>query len=138
MNDDRIQKLPKWAQQYIAELEQRAFKAECRQEAIQVMHNGAPTIKPNLRSPDSFQEIVNGWLARRPTNTYDSQPILNKACTSSTSHSKTQWDSTTSQGAKSLFSSPSLALRSLLPEIVQAYRDEIAATLTLIKEYEQE
>lgn len=122
MDSDRIQKLPKWAQQYIAELEQRAFKAECRQEAIQVMHNGAPTIKPNLHYEDDRSVSVSvdtGWLARRNAN----DPIIGKAPVTP---------------SRSVYTSPALALRSLLPVTVQAYRDEIAAILNLIKEYEQE
>ena len=132
----RISRLPKWAQAYIHELEERTFTAEKRAEAIQVMHNGAPTIKPNIAPPNTFQEIVNGWIASRPNNIWESTPILNKGCTSSISHAVGKWDKTTSQQPIWLYSSPSLALRSLLPEIVQAYRDEIATTLQMIKEYE--
>jgi hypothetical protein len=138
MTPDRITKLPKWAQAHIHELEQRAFKAECDAEAIQVMHNGAPRIKPNVHPPDTFQTIVNGWRAYRPHGYNRINPIVEKACTSSIYHSIGQWDKTTSQNPISIYSSPSLALRSLLPEIVQAYRDEIAATLKLIKEHEEQ
>lgn len=141
MNDPRIQKLPKWAQTYIAGLEQRAITAEQYAEALQVMIDGAPEIEPDVIPPDVStpgNPILNGWFPYRPLSYGDKAPTVKKACTSSISHSIGQWDKTTSQRPKALYSSPTLALKSLLPKILKAHRDEVAATLKKIKEYEDE
>jgi hypothetical protein len=141
MADDRISKLPKWAQQYIQELEQRAIQAEEYADALRVMIDGAPDINPDVLPPASdtlAMPVLNGWIAARPCYSYEKAPRLEKACTSSLYHAIGQWDETRSQNPKALYSSPSLALRALLPKILKAYADEIDATLQKIKEYEQE
>ena len=138
MTDDRISKLPKWAQAYIQELEQRTTQAEEYADALRVMIDGSPKVEPDLEPPDTFQDVVNGWLAFRNSSISGSvKPKVEKACTSSIHHSVGQWDKTRSQNSRRLFSSPSLALRSLLPQILKAYADEMATTVKLIKEYEQ-
>ena len=136
MKDPRIQKRPRWAQAYIAELEQRADDAEQYADALRVMIDGSPEIEKDVHPTDDFQTITNGWLAYRQQGYNQTRPIVEKACTSSIYHSVGQWDKTRSQNPISMYSSPSLALRSLLPQILKSYADEIAATLQKIKEYE--
>jgi hypothetical protein len=99
------------------------------------MIDGSPEIQPDILPPDD-ESIVNGWTARRAAPFPGYYPQLSKACTSATSHGVYVWDSVRYQNPWYLYSSPSLALRSLLPQILKAYADEIAATLQKIKEHE--
>ena len=132
----RISKLPKWAQDYIRELEEKAIVAERYAESVIALAKDYPIVKPDLQPSEDRSEIINGWLAFRDVNCYSSysSPRIEKACTNGHTHSVGLWDKTTSQRSISLFSSPSLALKSLLPEITTAYRNEISITLKKIEE----
>ena len=128
-------RLPKWAQKRIADLEVALQEARENQAALQLLLSDAPEIKPDILPPDNG--VVNGWLAFRPISSFD-RARVSKACTSHGFHNTRGWDETKTQHPRSLFSSPELALRSLLPQVVAAYRKELVETLKIIEKYEGE
>lgn len=138
MEQDKIAKLPKWAQGYIQELQQRAERAEAHAAAALALAGDHPTIEPDVPPPDSCSVLSKGWVARRSYRHNIKQPSVDKACSSAIYHHVGGWDNTTTQRPISVYSTPALALRSVLPEIVAAYRDEMAAALTMLEKLEQE
>jgi hypothetical protein len=136
--NDRVSKLPKWTQAYIQELEKQATEARDYAVAVALMMDGSIEIEPDVLPPEDYREIRNGWIAsRQQIGNGKTRAVVEKACTSSVSHNVGNWVRTTTKGSISLFSSPVLALRSLLPEILKAYGDEMVATVKMIREYEQ-
>lgn len=76
--------------------------------------------------------MVNGW----DYNVYSG--IVTKACSSSIYHSFGNWDKTTSQGSRRLFSTKMLALRALRYETEQQCMTKLAAIDRMIEQEEQE
>jgi hypothetical protein len=128
-------KLPKWAQEHITELESKLNESKTREAAMRLLIDGSPTIAPDVLPPS--EGIKNGWVALRPVDCFG-KPKAMKACSSSISHSTWEWDRTRAQGSIAMYSSPSLAIRSLLPQIVEAYVKEMAHALNMIEQYEKE
>ena len=91
-------------------------------------------VAPDVDIPTSFQKVVNGWNYH--VSTWDGARV-EKSCTSSGSHSWGNWDKTTSQGPRRLYSTElraTLAARSELARLCAealARVDARIETLTL-------
>jgi hypothetical protein len=130
---EKIAKLPKWAQSYIQELEQRCEKAEIKARASAVAAD-AVKIKKDVPPPEDSFELSKGWLAfSRKSSAY--YPVT-KACSSCVSHGVGNWEGTNSQRPIWLYSTPQLALYSLFYEIREHYLEDIANIQRYIEEYD--
>jgi hypothetical protein len=74
-----------------------------------------PAVKPDLMPPESYDQIINGWVF----NSYSGTVM--KACTSSVSHSIGNWDKTISQQPRRLYSTPKMAYKAMLHEMSMEY-----------------
>jgi hypothetical protein len=90
-------------------------------------------VERDLDPPAAFSgEIVNGW----DYNVY--WGVVLKACSSSIHHSLGNWDKTTSQNSRRLFSTKMLALKALRYETEQQCMTKLAAIDRAIEQEEQE
>jgi hypothetical protein len=132
--EDRISKLPKWAQTYIQELNQELTKTKTAKTALEQMLVEHEGVKPDIQPPSEFGIVLNGWVADRSQHFY-TKPHVSKACTSRIYHSPLQWDTTTTQGSKAIYSSPKKALEALIPKVVESYTLEMSNLLEAIEEH---
>lgn len=70
-----------------------------------------PAVEPDLMPPERYDQIINGWWF----NSYSG--IVMKACTSGIYHSIGNWDKTTSQQPRRLYSTEKLAYQAMLHEM---------------------
>ena len=133
-----ISKLPKWAQEHIAKLESKLNESKTREAALRILLDGSPTIAPDILPPEEYGAIVNGWHPLR----LDGRVEARKYCAFSgyydTSWNKPRSEFGWSRGSVPLYSSAELAIRSLLPQIVEAYVKEMAHALSMIERYKKE
>jgi len=132
-----ISKLPKWAQSYIEQLENDAIYWENQYKVVRVLLDGSEKIKPDVKPPESFSDILSvGYWPYRGGN-YNF-PRVEPACSSSVGHSVGRTDRTTTQQPRWLYSTKSLAARSLLYEVEQSYLNEMGEILKKIEEFQKE
>jgi hypothetical protein len=82
-----------------------------------------PAVEPDVMPPESYREVKNGYLFNAYSGT------VSKACTSSGFHSYGNWDKTTTQSAKKLYSTEKLAYQAMMHEMSM----EFARKLRLIE-----
>ena len=134
-----ISKLPKWAQEHIAKLESELKESKAREAASRILLDGSPEIAPDIMPPFWYDnKCVNGWYPIR----IDGRVEARKYCAASNCYT-TGWDQPRNghgwaRGSVPLYSSAELAIRSLLPQIVEAYIKEMAHALNKIEQYKKE
>jgi len=72
----------------------------------------------DIRPPQTG--IVNGWDFNAPSQ------VVTKACTGPVTHSFGNWDRTTTQGCRSLYSTRERALRALRAELEKRFATDLA------------
>ena len=133
MDKSKLEKLPKWAQTYISELEDKITKYQ----ASEILTSQPKQIKPDVAPPESVgQPLSKGWMAGRGSS-YQ-KPRVTRACSSPVSHNPWNDDNTNSQGSIGLYSTPRLALESLKYEIWEAYAKEIHIVVKAINNLEED
>ena len=135
---DNISKLPKWAQSYIEQLENDAIYWENQYKAARVLLDGSEKIKPDVKPPDSTigSTLSTGYWPYRGSNYM--LPRAEPACSSAVGHAVGRTDRTTTQQPRWLYSTKSLAARSLLYEVEQSYLNEMGEILKKIEEFQKE
>ena len=133
MDKSKLEKLPKWAQTYISELEDKITKYQ----ASEILASQPKQIKPDVAPPEQVGRLLSkGWMAGRGSG-YE-RPRVSRACSSCVSHNSWNDNETTTQGARWLYSTPRLALESLKYEIWEAYAREIHSVVKVINNIEEE
>jgi len=102
--------------------EQAAFDAAVKEARLFRALNWTSPISPDVPIPSGSGTIVNGWLY----HVYDNGRV-EKACTSSVHHSFGNWDRTTTQNPRSLYSTELLAYKAMRHEMERAFAEKLAA-----------
>ena len=130
--NDRILKLPKWAQVHIASLVSELSHTQQLLRATQTSEN----VEPDVNPPESSCELSRGYIAL--FKTLSPRPTVDPACSSCVGHGIGSHTRINSQGARCLYSSPALALKALRYEVEQEYLNRLAAIDKAISAAENE
>lgn len=121
---DQIDKLPKWARNYVRELQHRVTTLEGLPDRIERIAPDLPP--PSGRGPIS--ELTRGW----EVNTYHLRnsmgslhSTVEKAC-SSCVHNGSGWKETRSQGSRTLYSTEKRAWMSAKAEFVHWAAEKVS------------
>lgn len=117
--NDRLQKLPRWAQDHIKSLEDRVLRAEAELR-------DEPTPELDVPPPPSSSPtgtLSKGWAINRHRGIGAG---VFKACSSYVHHGE-GWDKTTTQQPIHLYSTELRATQALRAEFVAEHRKNIAA-----------
>ena len=74
-----------------------------------------PVVEPDVMPPENYSDIKNGYWFNSYSGT------VSKACTSGIGHSIGNWDKTTSQQTRMLYSTEKLAYQAMLHEMSMEY-----------------
>lgn len=120
VEQDKVNKLPKWAQQYVADLQY-----DCRIAAA--FHRTQP-VEKDVDIPERSYDLAKGWLF----NSYNAS--VSKACSSAVHHCPHDDEKTTSQMPRRLFSTKLRALRALRYEVEKESAEKLAKIDLMIEE----
>jgi hypothetical protein len=104
MKPEQFNKLPKWAQTEFSDLKSDYMIAKA--------FRFTDDVKRDLEPPSEWNNLIKGWNF----NSYFDRPSVFKAC-SSGGFNGDGWEKTSSQGARSLFSTELLAWKALRREL---------------------
>ena len=116
----RVEKLPKWAQDVIDELEQKIEDARADERA-KLAFRFTPEVPYDLQppSPGSGGKMIKGW----DCNSYSQ--TVSMMCSSSIHHGH-GWEGTSSQNPRAMYSTELLAWKALRHELEIEYSQSLA------------
>ena len=113
---------------YVATLEE--YLRENKALLSASVNQGQPKPLPDVPPPDTFQGLTKGYMYNAYART------VNRACSSSVSHSSHRDDKTNSQRPMHLYSTEALALKAMRYDVEQMWLKEIAKIDKQLKELE--
>jgi len=76
-------------------------------------------VNPDIKPSEVYDTIVNGYLY----NSYSKRVV--KSCTTKISHSFGNWDKTTTQGSRNLYSTEILAYKAMRSELERSFASQL-------------